>query len=60
MYQSKWDSLIVDKNTNFLKKKISDKLTSRIILPANHNNKTADKPIPANIEKILPPILAKS
>ena len=60
VYQSKWDSLIVGKNANFLKKKISDKLTPRIIPPANHNNKIADKSIPANIEKILPPIPAKS
>jgi len=60
LYQSKWDSLIADKNAISLRKKILDKLTPRIILLSNHNNKTVDKPILASIEKILPPILAKS
>jgi len=59
VYQSKWDSLIADKNTIFLRKKILDKLTPRIILLSNCNNKTVDKPIPASIEKILPLIPAK-
>ena len=59
VYQSKWDSLIADKNTISLRKKISDKLTPRIIPLSNRNNKTADKLILASIEKILPPIPAK-
>ena len=37
-----------------------DKLTPRIIPLSNCNNKTVDKPILANIEKIPPPIPAKS
>ena len=60
VYQSKWDSLIADKNTISLRKKNLDKLTPRIILLSNHNNKTVDKPILASNEKILPLILAKS
>jgi len=60
VYQSKWNSLIVDKNTISLRKKISDKLTPRIVLLSNYNNKTVDKPIPASIVKIPPLIPAKS
>jgi len=59
VYQSKWDSLIADKNTIFLRKKNSDKLTPRIIPLSNCNKKTADKTILVSIEKIPPPILAK-
>jgi len=54
-----WDSLIANKNNKSLRK-IADKLTPRIILPLNHNNKTMAKPIPACIEKILSLIPAKS
>jgi len=60
VYQSKWDSLIADKNDKSLKQKISDKLTPKIIPPTNHNNKSVDKPTSASINKMLPPIPAKS
>jgi len=60
VYQSKWDFLIANKNAISLRKEILDKLTPRIILLSNCNNKTVDKPIPASIEKIPLPILAKS
>jgi len=60
VYQSKWDSLIADKNAISLRKKILDKLTLRIIPLSNCNNKIVDKPILANIEKIPLPIPAKS
>jgi len=60
VYQSKWDSLIADKNDKSLRQKISDKLTSRIIPPTNSNNKSVDKPIPTSINKMPPPIPAKS
>ena len=59
VYQSKWDSLIADKNNKSLRQKISDKLTPRIIPPTNRNNKFVDKPTPASINKISPPIPAK-
>ena len=59
VYQSKWDSLIADKNNKSLRQKISDKLTPRIIPPTNCNNKFVDKPTPASINKIPPPIPAK-
>ena len=45
VYQSKWDSLIADKNAISLRKTFLDKLTSRIIPLSNCNNKTANKPI---------------
>ena len=45
VYQSKWDSLIADKNNKSLRQKISDKLTPRIIPLTNCNNKSVDKPI---------------
>ena len=60
VYQSKWDSLIADKNDKSLRQKILDKLTPRIIPPTNRNNKSVDKPTLASINKILPPIPAKS
>jgi len=55
VYQSKWDSLIADKNNKSLRQKISDKLTFMIIPLTNYNNKSVDKPIPASINKMLPP-----
>ena len=58
VYQSKWDSLIADENDKSLRQKISDKLTPRIIPPTNHN-KSVDKPTPASINKMPPPIPAK-
>ncbi|KAL9714157.1 hypothetical protein Ac2012v2_8354 [Leucoagaricus gongylophorus] len=60
VYQSKWDSLVADKNANTLRQKISAKFTPKIPPPSNRNNKTVDKPIPASIKKIPPLIPAKS
>ena len=54
IYQSKWDSLIANKNSNTLRQKISAKFTLKILLAFNRNNKSIDKPIPASIEKIPP------
>jgi len=59
VYQSKWDSLIADKNNKSLREKIVDKLTLKIILLSNCSNKTMAKPIPACIEKMPSLILAK-
>jgi len=60
VYQSKWDSLIADKNNKSLREKIAAKLTPRIIPTPTHNNKALDTSTPASIEKMLPSILAKS
>ena len=54
VYQSKWDSLIADKNNKSLKQKILDKLTPRIIPLTNCNNKSVDKPTLAGIDKMPP------
>jgi len=60
VYQSKWDLLIADKNLNSLRQKISVKFTSKVPTLFNGNNKSINKPTPASIEKIPPPITAKS
>jgi len=60
VYQAKWDMLTTDKNGNSIRQKISDKLTPRVILLTNYNNKPVDKSISTTINKMLPPILAKS
>ena len=52
--------LTANKNDNSLRQKISDKLTSRIILLTNCNNKPVNKPTTASINKMLPLIPAKS
>ncbi|KAL9715383.1 hypothetical protein Ac2012v2_8349 [Leucoagaricus gongylophorus] len=57
VYQSKWDSLIADKNN---REKIVAKLTPRIIPTPTCNNKVSDISTPASIEKLLPPVPAKS
>ena len=58
VYQSKWDSLIANKNDKSLRQKILNKLTPRIIPLTNHNNKSVDKPTLASINKMLPPVVA--
>jgi len=60
VYQSRWNSLSVNKNTKSLRKKISAKLTPRIIPTSSCSNKALDKTTPASIEKMLPSIPAKS
>jgi len=60
VYQSKWDSLIADKNNKSLRENFLDKLTPRIILSLSYINKITDKPTLASIEKMPPLILAKS
>jgi len=59
VYQANWDSLYADKQSNSLRKKIVAKFTLKI-QPATNKNKIIDKPTPANIERIPPPIPAKS
>jgi len=52
VYQSKWNLLIADKNSNTLRQKISAKFTLKVPLASNRNNKSIDKLIPVSIEKI--------
>ena len=59
VYQSKWNSLVADKNLNTLRQKISAKFTPKVPLLSNQNNKIVNKPIPASIEKIPFSISAK-
>jgi len=60
VYQFRWDSLSVDKNTKFLREKISAKLTPRIIPTPSHSNKASDKTTSASIKKMPSPIPVKS
>jgi len=59
-YQSKWDSLITDKNSNTLRQNISLKFTSKVTPVSNKSNDTIGKPVLASIEKISSLIPAKS
>jgi len=59
IYQSKWDLLIADKNSNSLRQRISAKFISKVPTLSNRNNKSIDKPILVSIKKIPPPIPAK-
>jgi len=60
VYQSNWDSLIADKNSYTLRQKISVKFTPKVkpIPKGDHADKS--KSVPACIERIPPPIPAKS
>ena len=52
VYQSNWDSLYADKQSNLLRRKIATKFTSRVNLSPNKNNKETSKHVPANINRI--------
>ena len=52
IYQSKWDSLITDKNSNTLRQKILVKFTPKVPSVPNRSNKFTNKPILASIKKI--------
>ena len=60
VYQSNWDSLYADKQSNSLRRKIATKFTSRVNPSLGKNNKETNKHIPANIDRIPSPIPAKS
>ena len=60
VYESNWDSLYMDNKTNTLKRKIAAKFTPRVQPVPKRSTKETPKSIPASIEKILPPIPAKS
>ena len=59
VYQTNQDSLYANKQSNSLRKKIAAKFTLKI-QPATNKNKIINKLTPANIERIPPPIPAKS
>jgi len=60
VYKSNWDSLYTDNETNTLRRKIAAKFTPRVQLVPKRSTKETPKFTLASIEKILPPILAKS
>ena len=60
IYDSNWDALFTDNKTNTLRKKIASKFTPRLQTTPHRNPKEVNKPSPASIERILPPIPAKS
>jgi len=60
VYKSNWDSLYMDNKTNILRRKIAAKFTPRVQPVPKRPTKDTSKSIPASIEKIPPPIPAKS
>ena len=60
VYNANWDLLYTDSQANSLRRKIAAKFTPKIQLVTRKNSKEANKSTPANIERILSPILAKS
>jgi len=60
VYESNWDSLYMNNKTNTLRRKIAAKLTPRVQLAPKRSTKETPKSTLASIEKIPPPILAKS
>jgi len=60
VYKSNWDSLYIDNKTNTLRRKITAKFTPKIQLVLKRPAKETSKSILASIEKISPPIPAKS
>ena len=60
IYESNWDTLHTDNKSNTLRRKIAAKYTPKIQpAPKKHTKKTTKSTL-ASIEKILPPIPAKS
>jgi len=59
VYQANWDSLHADNQSNLLRRKIMSKFTLKVILTPEKNKKETNKSVPANIERIPLPILAK-
>jgi len=60
VYQSNWDSLYADKQSNLLRRKIATKFTPRVNLSSGKNNKETNKHTSVNIDRIPLPIPAKS
>jgi len=60
VFQSNWDFLYADKQSNSFRRKIVTKFTPRVNLSPGKNNKETNKHVPANINRIPLPVLAKS
>ena len=60
IYKSNWDTLHTDNKTNTLRRKIAAKFTPKIQPVPKRPAKETTKFTLASIEKIPPPILAKS
>ena len=60
VYESNWDFFYTDNNTNTLRRKIAVKFTPNVQPVPKRPAKETSKYILASIEKIPPPILAKS
>ena len=60
VYKSNWDTLHMDNKTNTLRRKIATKFTPKVQLAPKRPAKEISKSIPTSIEKIPPPIPAKS
>ena len=60
VYESNWDSLYMDNETNTLRRKIAAKFTPRVQPAPKRSTKETPKSTPASIEKIPPLIPAKS
>ena len=59
VYKSNWDSFYTNNNTNTLRRKITAKFTPKVQPVSKRLAKETSKSIPASIERIPPPILAK-
>jgi len=60
VYESNWDALHTDNKSNTLRRKIAAKFTPKTQTAPKKPIKETSKSTPASIEKILPPIPAKS
>ena len=60
IYDANWDALSADNNSILLRKKISAKFTPRIQPTSQKINKEKNSLFPASIERLPPPIPAKS
>ena len=60
VYEANWDALYADNNSISLRRKIMSKFTPKTPLPPQRNNKEKNGPFPANINRLPPPIPAKS
>jgi len=60
VYEANWDALYTDNNSISLRRKIVSKLTPKTPPLPQRNNKEKNGPSPANINRLPPPIPAKS
>ena len=60
VYDTNWDVLSTDNNSTSLRRKIASKFTSRMQSTSKKTNKEIKGPFLTSIERLPPPILAKS